>query len=200
MRLTSTFSTLRSAVSWHRRKIAAFAAIIAVLAAGAVIRADSQTVTVLALSREVDGGAALSSADITTLEVPSNMVPEDHLTTLPHDATLASTMTARSILTEASLASTELRSRPGHAIVPFQLPDPALAPLMTVGTTVDIFGSEGPVVKGARVMGALSQSDETGLLGGLSSEPQAVLLEVRASDAAALAAARHTSGLTVAIS
>lgn len=176
------------------------AAVIAVLAAGAVLRTDSQMVTVLTLAHEVRGGAAISSSDITTLEVPSNLVPDGHLTTLPHNAKLATTMTARSILTEASLAGSELRARPGYAIVPFQLPEPALASLMTAGTTVDIFGSEGPVVRGARVMGSLNQSDETGLLGGLSSEPQTILLEVRASDASALAAARHTSGLTVAMS
>jgi Flp pilus assembly protein CpaB len=198
VKLPST-QALRSAISWHRRKLAAAAAFIAVLAVGSLLRPDSDAVPVLAITHDMAGGAHVTAADVTHLEVPAGVAPDGYLTSLPPDASLAAPMTGRSILTRASLAGAEHRARPGYAIVSFTLPDRALIPLLTVGTTVNIFGPEGEIVSGARVAAMPPEPSEPGLLGGVSVEPGTVLLEVRPADAAALATAQHASGLTVAI-
>lgn len=175
------------------------AAAIAVFAAVTAVSPETASIDVLVVVESLPGGSKLAATDVTTLKVPAHLAPEGHLQSLPPGAVLAGPATARSILTEASLAGGQSLARPGFVVVPFTLPDRALVPLTTVGTTLDILGPEGPIVTGARVASVLSDAEQSGFLGGFPGDPGTILLEVRAGQASALAVAHNSPGVTVAL-
>lgn len=199
MKLNASWPALRSAISWHRRKLAAVATAVAVLAVVTAVRPDTTTVSVLVITRSLPGGTAVSSADVVELHVPTHLVPHEHIESLPPGAVLAGPVTAHTILTSASLAGGQRLARPGYVIVPFSLPDRSLAPLLTVGSSVDVIGPDGVIVAGARVVSGVSDAAEPGLLGGFPTDSSTILLEVKTAQAAALATAQNSSGLTVAL-
>ena len=142
MKLPST-QALRSAISWHRRKLAAAAAFIAVLAVGSLLRPDSDAVPVLAITHDMAGGAHVTAADVTHLEVPAGVAPDGYLTSLPPDASLAAPMTGRS--PPGVSAGAEHRARPGYATSPSPS-RPGADSGYGLAITVNIFGPEGEIV------------------------------------------------------
>ncbi|RCK70821.1 hypothetical protein DT076_05390 [Desertihabitans brevis] len=114
-----TLSSLRRAVSWHRRPLAAVCAALAVLATLAATRPEPPpTTTVATASRSLPGGARLGAAEVELRDVPVSLVPEGAVTepAALEGRTLAAPASAGSILTEVDVVAP--RRAGGHGARP----------------------------------------------------------------------------------
>lgn len=171
MQWSATFTPFRRALRWHRRLFAAVFAAVAVYCVLAVLTAREDTVTVVAAAAPIPGGSTLATADLTTLRLPTDAVPEGALTSSQEaiGRTVVAPVPARGVLTASSLSSSGGLVGPGRLALPVTLDGTAPIGLLAVGDRIDLLGADGSgaitvLASGARVV-AIPSADAGGLLG-----------------------------------
>ena len=126
---------------WHRRKLAALCAAVAVFATLHALRPPAPaTVAVVAASHDLAAGATLQAGDLITTRLPEGAIPDQ---TLPAadliGRSLAAAVARGTPLTRPSLAGDEWQHlSPGRAAVAVRLQDAALAGLLSPGQHVGL--------------------------------------------------------------
>lgn len=170
-----------------------------VVAAGLSLLIDGHRAdpAVVIFARPVAAGAALTDADLTTTRLPSDVVPENAIRDMELAAgqILAAGATEGEVVTTTRLVGPDLLAQlvaeepPGEdfTMVPLPLAEPDIVPMLHHGARVDVIG-HGPAViaEGGRIV---TVGDEG-----------TVLVLLRKSHAAAVAAASLTDPLTVVLS
>lgn len=205
---------MRRAVSWHRRKLAVLAAVVAVFAGINAARPEPPpTVEVVVAAHDLAGGARVAGADLTTARLPAGLVPDQAVTDRAElvGRTVVAPLTRGSVLTQLSVLSPRLtKANPGSVIVAVNLADPTLVQLLSVGDRVDVLvagvadaGATGPpsaavVASGARLVTVPAPPSSAGPIGsGAGSDTGVVLVEVDSATAVRLTQAAATGPLTV---
>ena len=194
--------SLTRAATWHRRGLAALAVAVALFATLVALQpADAARVEVVAASHALAGGTVLSAADVTVSRHAPDQVPEGALTSVDQaiGRTLAAPVSARSVLTDATVATGRQLGRPGFVVLPLPVSDSAVASRLSAGSLIDILGMDaGKVTTLAgkvRVVAAPGPPS-----GGLTaSATPVVLIEVTPEAALALTAALQSGSVTVAL-
>lgn len=191
MTWTNLLNSLRRALRWHRRLLAAALAGLAVYFALAALTERDDTTRVVVAARTIASGATMSADDLTTLELPRSAVPEGALTEVDQaiGQIVISQLPARAVLTASALAGSGSLVAPGRVALPVGLSDSAPLGLVRVGDRIDLLGAgdSGAVevlVSGTRVVAI--PSGDAGLLGG---GPPLLLVDVSRAEAARLVAA-----------
>lgn len=170
-----------------------------VVAAGLSLLIDGHRAdpAVVIFARPVAAGAALTDADLTTTRLPSDVVPENAIRDMELAAgqILAAGATEGEVVTTTRLVGPDLLAQlvaeepPGEdfTMVPLPLAEPDIVPMLHHGARVDVIG-HGPAViaEGGRIV---TVGDEG-----------TVLVLLRESHAAAVAAASLADPLTVVLS
>ncbi|MGJ3508748.1 SAF domain-containing protein [Enemella sp. A6] len=190
---TSWWRSVTRAVSWHRRRLAAVAAAVAVGATIMAVRpAPAPTVPVVVAAADLPSGVTVSDEHLTVARWPAGTVPDRAVTdpTAVHGRLVAAPLTKGSPLTEASVITPHTGAA-GRVLVPITLADRSVLSVLRVGDRIDLLaaGPEGPitVATSARVA-ALPHQDSAG--GGLFESDGAgspLLVEVSESEAPRLA-------------
>ena len=197
------FESLRRALRWHRRNLAALAAAVAVLATLNVLTGSSgEGVAVVVASRSVAAGQTIGADDLTIISIPPAAVPEQVLTD-PQAAIGRSAITElaeRTVLTPSLLLDAEGTVPAGRLALPVRFGESEAVGLLRVGSRVDILGAVaeadfGVVAESVRVV-AIPTPVSDGL--GAAQAPL-VLVEVDPSQASRIAAAGSVSGLSFAL-
>ncbi len=190
MTWTNLLDSLRRALRWHRRLLAAVLGGLAVYFVLAALTERDDTTEVVVAVHTIAGGRTVSAGDLTTLELPRFAVPEGAFTAVDEAVgqTVVSHLPARAVLTASALAGSGDLVAPGRVALPVSLSASAPLALVQVGGRVDLLGpgSSGSIevlVSGARVI-AIPQAD-AGLLGG---EPSVILVDVSRAEATRLVA------------
>lgn len=191
MTWTNLLSSLRRALRWHRRLLAAALAGLAVYFALTALTQSDDTAVVVVAARSIASGATLSAGDLTTLALPRSAVPEGAVTEAGQaiGQTVISPVPARAALTASALAGSGKLVAPGRMALPVGLSDSAPLGLVRVGDRIDLLGpgDSGAVevlATGTRVIAI--PSVESGLLGGGS---PLIVVDVSRDEAARLVAA-----------
>lgn len=130
------------AVSWHRRKLAVTAAILAVLCGvQAAAPPSAATTPVVITTTEVPGGTVLTEDQLRRVDFPPDHLP-DRAVTDPGELlgrTTSSALTAGQVLTERSVLSPGLLPEDGDRVLtPVQIDAGGMAHLLVVGDRVDL--------------------------------------------------------------
>lgn len=202
MTLTHAWASARRAAHAHRRALAAVLTCVAVFATITALQPErTARVTVWAAARDVPGGTVLTAADLTSVALPADVVPDAAVTDRldAEGATLNAPLTRLSVLTAASLASGQSLAGPGRVVVPLPVADRGLAGHLAIGARVDVLApATGVVASDARVV-ALPPPAAPGLGGDLAGGALTVLVEVTPQEAGALAREASAGTLTVAL-
>lgn len=192
---------LARAVSWHRRKLAVTAAVIAVLCgvqAAAPPRAETTPVAVA--DTDVPGGTVLTANHLRLADFPPDHLP-DRAVTDPGalvGRTVAAPLTAGQVLTEVSVVSPGLLPADGDQVLtPVEIDAGGLAQLLVVGDSVDLVAVIAPddlgtdsgaeiVARQAR-LASIAAADGSGSFGGQEGRRTTVLVEVTEEEALRLA-------------
>jgi pilus assembly protein CpaB len=140
------WSELQRAVTWHRRLLAAGLAAAAVAVGLQVLRPPPQpTAAVLAAAHDIDAGATLTAADLTSLTLPSDAVPDG---ALDADAaavgrSVAGPIRAGEPITDVRLVGPALVAGLGDGLVatPVRVADADTAVLVRPGDRVDVLAT-----------------------------------------------------------
>jgi Flp pilus assembly protein CpaB len=201
---------LARAISWHRRKLAVVAAVAAVLTGvSAALPPPPPTTEVVQASARLDGGLVITEADVRTVRLPADVVPDGALTEV--SAAVGQTVTAPvargAVLTELSVVAPSRSVRAGRVVAPLRLGDPEVAGLLSVGQLVDVVAAdtEAPqaavVARNIRVVALPRPAEESGVGVSAGSATGAagslVLVEVDSRTATLLAQAAVTATLSV---
>jgi Flp pilus assembly protein CpaB len=188
---TNPLNSLRRALRWHRRLLAAVLVGLAVYFALAALTERADTTRVVVAAHTIASGGTVSAGDLTTLELPRFAIPEGALTDAGQAVgqTLVSPVPARAVLTTSALASGDSLVAPGRVALPVGLSDSAPLGLLQVGDRIDLLGpgdsgSIEVLVSSTRVI-TLPQID-AGLFGGGS---PVILVDVSRTEATRLVAA-----------
>lgn len=204
--LRSPQSALRSlirAASWHRRKLAVIAAVLAVLTGvNAAAPQPPDTVTVLRAVEPLPGGGPVSATQVRLEPVVAGAVPDGALTDFGQalGRIVAAPVPKGQVLTGADLVG-DRTLRPGRVLAPVRLADSGLAAVLRPGDLIDIVAADGQggpattVARGVRLV-TIPATD------GTTSRPDSgvgvlVLVEVEVVTALELARAGSASTLTV---
>jgi hypothetical protein len=189
----------------HRRLVAAVAAMACVFALASIASGRDQTlVTVVVTADRVGAGHMLAEADLTTLGVPTQVVPDGALV-WPADAIgrmLSGTLPRGAILTaEALVAESGRGTTPGHLILPVHLAQTDVLKLIHAGDRIallitDMTTQETSIAEDVLVV-AIPEVETSGFLG--ASTPDYLLVDVPNNVATLLAGASVTSTVTVAL-
>ncbi|MDN5727693.1 MAG: RcpC/CpaB family pilus assembly protein [Propionibacteriales bacterium] len=206
------FPAIRRAISWHRRKLAVVAAVIAVLAGvNAASPTPPPSTTVVTTTRTLPGGYTVTGKDVRLTQVPDDVLPEQVLRSVDQvvGRTLAAPATNGRMITESDVVSPRMMAGDASTVVaPLRLSDPQVAGLLAVGDEVDVVaadpqadGRTTTIAERARVV-AIPSSGGTdagplGMGGGQSSSGQLVLVAVAPAAARQLATAAATSQLSI---
>ena len=190
------FRTLR----WHRRTLAAGAAFLAVLIGlGTLQPPHVPVVPVVAVARDLPGGSVLGSGDLLVLDLPTEVAPVGAAAdkSVFVGQTINAPLSARSVLTRASVSGGQALAAPGLVVVSVSLANPVLAAALTPGSRIDLIasGSVGVVARNARVV-ALPEASTGGFA---ASSQRFLLVEVTPDAASRIAGANAGAGLTVAV-
>lgn len=191
---------LRRFTYLRRRTIAALATGLAVLAAlRALVPAAPELVTVVAAAHPLAGGTVLQSSDLTRVDLPSEAVPEGALTSVDEavGTSLNGPLSARSPVTQASVAVGQQLASEGHVVAVLPLADDTVAPLLHPSARLDLINSADgtPLAQNVRVVATPATSGD----GLMSTGSSAVLVEVTPKVAGVLAMAAQTGGVVVAV-
>ena len=204
MNVSSWISSVLRAVRWHRRGLAVVAAACAlVLALAALSPGPGPTRTVVVSARDlaagVGGGAAARGAPARPAGAGGAAAPA---AALPDPAQIVGQLLAApppggpTLLDEDVVSSSLVSASDGLSLVPFRIPDAAIASILEVGDLISVvtLGPDGqslPVVDRVRIA-ALPAPVEAGAVGG--SGPSGALVVVAAdADQAALLASVSSS-------
>lgn len=185
----------------RRRTLAALAAALAVLAVlGVFAPPRAASVGVVAVARDLPGGTVLAAADLTTVDLPEAAVPAGAMTDAAGAVglTLNGPLSARTPVTEASVATGQGLARPGYVVVALPLADQNLAPLVRPGVHLDLLdpGGAGDVFAADVRVVAVPESEAEGF----GSVPtRAALVEVQPEVATRLAVAAQSGGVAIAL-
>lgn len=154
MSTTSWWRSILRAVSWHRRRLAAVAAAIAVGATIMAVRPTPQeTVDVVVANDDLPSGLTLSEQHLRRVGWPPDAVPSRAVTdpSLLIGRTVAAPVTAGSALTEVSVVSSHITADDG-VLVPVTVSDPSVLAILQVGDRIDVLvnGPEGAVLLASR--------------------------------------------------
>ncbi|MCW2812049.1 MAG: cpaB [Friedmanniella sp.] len=192
---------LGRAASWHRRKLAALAAVAAVVSGVAAATPEGPaTVRVVRLEHALAGGTVLQGADLDVADVPVDAVPDGALTD-PGPALgrlLAAPAARGQVLTELALVLPRPPGSTSLVLAPLRLTDPDLAALVHPGDLVDVLAAD-PQVAQARVVAAAVRvvTVPRAEAENARSDGALVLVAVDRPTAAALARAAVTATLSV---
>ncbi|MDR1450080.1 MAG: SAF domain-containing protein [Propionibacteriaceae bacterium] len=189
----------------YRRLAAAGAAALCVFALAVIASGRAETrVAVVTVTARAEAGHMVAAADLTTMEIPAESVPDGALTAASEAVgrMLAATVPRGGILTADSLVAESGRTTsPGHLILPVYLaqtdilklirPGDRIALLITDGTTGETSIAEDVLVV------AIPETADGGFLGGSSAEY--VLVDVPQETAAVLAGSSRTVSVTIAL-
>lgn len=201
-----SLDSLRRAVSWHRRALAAIAAALATVALGSLLaQPDPPSQWVIVTTGTVEAGATVTADDISREKRSTSAIP-DGATTDADDVVghmALGPLPRNTILTSGAVFTPgDVQASPGMAIMPVTLPATGLRGLLTVGAHVDLIGFSAAtgraqvIAEEVRIV-AIPQSEsggtfDTGTDGGLL-----VLVEVQPAVATDLMTASAASTLNV---
>ena len=198
----SALRSLIRAVSWHRRKLAVVAAVLAVLTGiTAAAPQPPDTVTVLRAVEPLPGGSTVRGVEVRVEEVAAGAVPDEALTD-PAQAVgriVAAPVPKGQVLTEADLVG-DRTLRPGRVLAPVRLADAGLAAVLRPGDLIDIVaadGQGGPATTVARGVRLVTIPATDGSARADSGAGVLLLIEVEPETALDLARAGSSSSLTV---
>ncbi|WP_203568502.1 SAF domain-containing protein [Aestuariimicrobium ganziense] len=171
--MRNLFSSLGTAVRWHRRGLAALAAAVAVLATISALRpASPPTVEVVVAAGVIPAGTKLTPDHLRLVALPVKAVPDGALTDLSAalGATAIAPLPRGQVLTPQSLVEAGRALPKGQVLVPLRLGDTSVATLLRVGDQVSVVSTDAqgrPVVLAPRVrVAALPQPAQGGPLAG----------------------------------
>lgn len=147
-RWTPTFLTeLRRTARWHRKVLAAGLAAAAVtIGIEAASAPDPPTTSMTVAAGSLSGGATLRQQDLTTVEVPPDVVPESAVTVEDAvGAVLAAPIGPGEPLSSTRLLGASLLEGWGPDLVasPVRIADAGSVGVLTVGDRIDLFASTG---------------------------------------------------------
>lgn len=189
------------AVSWHRRKLAVTAAVLAVLCGVQAAAPPSAETTPVALAdADIPGGTVLTTDHLRLADFPPDHLPERAVTDLATlvGRTVAAPLTAGQVLTEVSVVSPGLLPADGDRVLtPVEVDAGGLAQLLVVGDSVDLVAVVAPdelgtdsgaeiVARRAR-LASIAAADGSGSFGGQEGRRTTVLVEVTEEEALRLA-------------
>jgi Flp pilus assembly protein CpaB len=188
-------------VSWHRRPLAAVAAVLAVLTGLSAARPEGPPrLDVVVAAQEVEGGTVLTPVDVEVRAVLAADAPVGALTR-PADAlgrAVSAPVAKGQVLTPLALVSPRASPAGGRVVAPVRLSDAGLVTLLRPGDVVDLVGTDeqggaaSVVARGVRVVTVpVLEEDVGGSSGGL------VLVEVPAGTATELAQAAVAGPLSL---
>lgn len=196
------FRSLARAFSWHRRKLAVVAAVLAVLTGVAAVNPEGPpTRRVVRASSQLPGGAVIRAGDVELADIPSAATP---VTAIGDRAEVIGSMLVGpvaegQVITPLDLLTDRSTLPAGRVIAPLRLADIDLAGLLRPGEIVDVMSADAQaataavVASGVRVVTIpAAETADTGPRSGAL-----VLVEVTTAEAAALARAAVTGTLTV---
>lgn len=188
------------AVSWHRRKLAVTAAVLAVLCGvQAAAPPSAETTAVVVAAAAVPGGTVLTEEHLEVVEFPPAHLPEQAVTEAAalQGRTVAAPLTAGQVLTEASVVSPGLMpADDDRVLTPVEIDAGGLPQLLVVGDAVDLVAVTGPdeigtgtgaeiVARAARLV-SIARPDDSGTFG-QEDRLTTALVEVLESEALRLA-------------
>ena len=200
--IRSAFRGLVRAVSWHRRKLAVTAAVLAVLCGvQAAAPPSTETTPVVVAAAALPGGTVLTDHHLRITDFPPDHLPEQAVTD-PADVlgrTVAAPVTTGQVLTEVSVVSPgQLPADGDRVLTPVEVDAGGLAHLLVVGDTVDLVavvgGDDLGAETGAEViarqarLASIAAPANAGALGGAAAQQTTVLVEVTEPEALHLAA------------
>lgn len=205
------WTSLRRALSWHRRKLGVLAAVVAVVATvAAASPPDPPATSVAVATASLPGGHAVTTDDLRMVRMPTRFVPEQAVTDPAAlvGRSLVAPVTRGQVLTTVSV----VRPRPdgaedGLVTTPLRLADPDVVGLLAVGDVVDVIaadprtGSSAVVAEQVRIVAIPRTADGGGPLGARAAageEGRLVLVAVGPEVATELASAAVSRRLTVA--
>lgn len=194
MKLAQTWDSLRRAVSWHRRGLAAVAAAVAVLALYSALNpgADSGT-EVVAMARGVAPGVLIGEGDLEIRSVPQELVPERAVTDPAEAVGRAASggLTRGALVTEASLVLPRADAVPGTVIAPVKVRDADVVALLRPGDRIDLLAQDldgkAQTVAEDAVIVSLPQPTSAGGFADAGANPSVVLVRVPVSTASKIA-------------
>ncbi|GGF52244.1 hypothetical protein GCM10011519_27790 [Marmoricola endophyticus] len=143
--LRGLLAGLRRRVLLHRRGLAALLLAVAVAAGVGAVRAPAQaTTTVWVAARDLDGGGALTGADLRRARLPEAAAPAGAVTREELvGRRLSGPVRAGEPLTDRRvLGAALLEAYPGRSAVPVRLADPGVAELLHPGDRVDLMRAD----------------------------------------------------------
>ncbi|MFV0405453.1 MAG: SAF domain-containing protein [Propioniciclava sp.] len=200
MQKTPLRRRLRRFTYLRRRTLAAVATGLAVLAGlQALAPQVPETVSVVALTRDLPGGTTLTAADVTTVDLPETAVPDGAVGQV--DAAVGRTLngpvSARTPVTEMAIAEGQSLAAPGYVVITLPLSDDTLAPLVQPGIELDLIDpTDGSVLATKVRVVAVPESSSGGIL---TTASRAALVEVVPDVATRLAVAAQSGGVAIAL-
>ncbi|WP_433161783.1 SAF domain-containing protein [Kribbella sp. CA-247076] len=201
MRIPSVVRDLVRAARWHRRLLAGVAAAAAVyFGLVALSPPPPPTVPVLAAARDLTGGAVPADADLRTVDLPPDAVPDGALTP-GADLTarvLSGPVRSGEPLTDARFL-TPVAVPPGSLAYPFRIDDADISALLRVGDHLNLYAATSTSAESAHLLAravrvvALPTSPRTTTAGAL------VVVATTPAVAGRLAQATANSRITVAL-
>ena len=180
--------------SWHRRPLAAVAAVLAVLTGLSAARPEGPPrLDVVVAAHEVVGGTVLGPTDVEVRAVLTADAPVGALTDIAEvvGRAVSAPVAEGQVLTPLALVSPRASPAGGRVVAPVRVSDAGLVTLLRPGDVVDLVGTDeqggaaSVVARGARVVTVPVLEEEVG--GGGSGG--LVLVEVPAAAATELAKA-----------
>lgn len=170
MDIAQVIDPLVRAIRWHRRKLAALAAVGCVAATlGALTPPAPPTLDIVVAGRPVEGGHSLVADDLDVVAMPTDLAPEGALTSRAAlvGRVLAAPVPRGAPLTELSVVSARAGASKGELLVPVPLDDDRVLSLVQVGDRVTVVsaGQDGQVVtlaRRVRVAGVTQGRDASG--------------------------------------
>lgn len=151
-RITSFTRRVRRGVLAHRRLLAFLLTATAVAIGLSATRPDPpDTSTMAVAARDLPVGTVLTAADLTDVETDPAGVPAD-LAEAPLGERLAAPLRRGEPVTDVRLVGPSMTDgHPDLVAVPVRLPDAAMAELLHVGDTVDLYATDPATAETAQV-------------------------------------------------
>lgn len=191
MTWTKPLNSLRRALRWHRRLLAAALAGLAVYFALAALTDRQDTSAVVVALHTIEAGRTIAAHDLAVRHLPRDAIPDGAFSEIDQATGKAAivALPARSVLTAWVLATGERLVAAGRVALPVRLSDSAPVSLLRAGDRIDLLGpgetgSVEVLASGTRVI-TIPEADD-GLFGGSS---PVILVDVTRAEATRLVSA-----------